>query len=80
MNSLSFSSSFIINYEPIEWNLNSVFANKFAKIQRWPRNYDKLWEIMNRYILIFYPFANICLYSVKLKNIQFFSIQIQLVR
>ncbi len=28
MNSLVFSASFIINSEPIEWNLNSVFANK----------------------------------------------------
>ncbi len=42
MNSLSFSASFIIIYKPIEWNLNSVFANKFGKIQCWPRNYDKL--------------------------------------
>ncbi len=30
-NGLSFSSSFILNTEPIEQNLNSIFANKYDK-------------------------------------------------
>jgi len=47
MNSSSFRSSFIINNEQIEPNLNSVFENKYGKIQCWPRNYNKFWEIKN---------------------------------
>jgi len=31
------------------------------------------------YFILFHPFADICLHLVKFKNIQFFSIQIQLV-
>ncbi len=32
MNSLSISSSFFLNSEPIEQNLNGIFANKSTKI------------------------------------------------
>jgi len=32
MNSLSFRSSFIINTDPIEENLNGIFVNKYHKI------------------------------------------------
>ncbi len=32
MNSLSFSSLIFVNSEPIEQNLNSIFANKYNKI------------------------------------------------
>jgi hypothetical protein len=37
MNSLSFSSIFIINTEPIEQIINGIFANKYGKIMI---NYD----------------------------------------
>ncbi len=47
MSSLSFSSSIFVNSEPIEQNLNSIFANKYGKIQCWLRNYEKLQEITN---------------------------------
>jgi hypothetical protein len=32
-NSLSFSHSFFVNSEPIAKNLNSIFVNKYSKIQ-----------------------------------------------
>ncbi len=32
MNSLSFSEPNLVNPEPIEWPLNSVFTNKYGKI------------------------------------------------
>ncbi len=41
--------------------------------------YDVDWEIVNSSISIFHPFANICLYLVKLKTIQFIGIRICLV-
>jgi hypothetical protein len=31
-NSLSFSKPNLVNLEPIEWPLNSVFTNKYGKI------------------------------------------------
>jgi hypothetical protein len=40
---------------------------------------EKLQEIVNNSILVFKPIANICLYLVKIENIQFFGIRIQLV-
>ena len=52
MNSSWFRLSFIINNEQIEPNLNSVFVIKYDKIQCWPRNYDKFWEIVNSLISI----------------------------
>ncbi len=45
----------------------------------WPLT-EILWEIMNSLSLVFHPFANIYLYSVKFQNIWFFSIWIQLVQ
>ncbi len=33
MNSLSFSQTNFVNPEPIEFDLNNVFANKYSKIQ-----------------------------------------------
>jgi hypothetical protein len=38
--SLSFSSSFIVNFEPIEQNINGIFTNKYGK-------HDVDCEIMN---------------------------------
>ena len=62
--SLWFRSSFIINNEPIEPNLNGVFGNKYGKIWGWLRNYDNLWEFTNSSISVFYQ-ANICLHLVQ---------------
>jgi hypothetical protein len=31
MNNSSFSSPFIVNFEPIEQNFNSIFVNKYSK-------------------------------------------------
>ncbi len=48
-NSLSFSTPNFANSEPIEQKLNSIFANKYGKIQRWLRYYDyyvKLWIVL----------------------------------
>ncbi len=42
MNRLSLSSSFIINTEPIKQNFNSIFANKYIKIQCRMENNKKL--------------------------------------
>ena len=42
MNSLSFSKQNLVNSEPIEWPLNSVFTNKYGK-------YDVDREITNIY-------------------------------
>ncbi len=47
MNILSFSLPDLVNSEPIEQNWNGIFANKYGKIQCWPRNYDNLCEITN---------------------------------
>jgi hypothetical protein len=80
MNNLSFSSLNFVNSEPIEQILNSIFANKYGKRWCWLRNYNKLYEIINISISVFHPFANICLYLVKFKSIQFIGIYIWLVR
>jgi hypothetical protein len=45
MKSLSFSSANFVKSDPIEQNLNSIFMNKYGKIQCWPRKYNKFWEI-----------------------------------
>ncbi len=37
MNSLSFKKPNLVNPEPIEWQLNSVFTNKYGKIWCWLR-------------------------------------------
>ncbi len=50
MNSSWFRLLFIINNEQIEPNLNGVFANKYDKIQCWPRNFDDFQEISNSLI------------------------------
>ncbi len=46
MNSLLFSSSFCVNSEPVEQNLNSIFANKYMVKHNLDRkitiNYEKL--------------------------------------
>ncbi len=60
MNSLSFSTLNLVNPEPIEWPLNSVFTNKYDKIRCWPRNYEYLWEFTNSLI----PFFQLCYYSL----------------
>ncbi len=39
-NSLSSSSSYFVNSEPIEHNLNGIFVNKYGKIQSCLRNYE----------------------------------------
>jgi hypothetical protein len=67
MNSLSFPSQNLVNSEPIEQNVNSIFANKYSEILCWLRNYDKLLEITKSLISVFHPFANI--YSVKFESI-----------
>ncbi len=66
-----------LNSEPIEQNLNSIFANKNGKIYKILT--EKLHEITNSFILVFHPFANICLDLVKYKTNRFISIQIWLV-
>ncbi len=53
------SSSFIINNEQNEPILNGIFTNKNGKIQCWPRNYDKFWEITNNLISL----LNIFIYN-----------------
>jgi hypothetical protein len=53
MNSLSFSSSFIKNTEPIEQNLNGRFMNKHDKIQFKVGNFEKLQEIITSLISFF---------------------------
>ncbi len=35
------------NSEPVEYNLNGIFANNYGKIWCWLRNYDNLQEITN---------------------------------
>ncbi len=40
------------------------------------RNYKKLWENMHCLISVFHPFANICLYLVRLKNVWFIGARI----
>jgi hypothetical protein len=52
-NSLSFSLPNFVNSEPIELNLNSIFANKYNKVWYWLRNYNEFWEIMNSFISVF---------------------------
>jgi hypothetical protein len=59
MNSLSFSWQNLVNPEPIEWPINSVFTNKYGTIWRWPRNCKYLREFK------IYPiFSLICYYSL----------------
>ncbi len=53
MNSLSFSLQNLVNVEPIEWPLNSVFTNKYCKIRYWLRNYEYLREFTNSLMPIF---------------------------
>ncbi len=60
MNSSSFSASFIIISESIEWNLKSVFANKYCRIWGWPRNYEK-WQIVPSWFLI--RLVSVCLWE-----------------
>jgi hypothetical protein len=43
MNSWSFSKQNLVNPEPIELPLNSVFTNKYGKIRFWLRYYEYLW-------------------------------------
>jgi ABC-type sugar transport system permease subunit len=57
MNSLSYSEPNLVNPEPIEWPLNSVFTNKYGKIRCWPRNYKYLWEFTNSFIPVFHWYA-----------------------
>ncbi len=64
MNSLSFSKPNLLNLEPIEWPLSSVFTNKYCKIWCWPRNYIYLREFTNSSIPVFHRNAPIHLYSV----------------
>ncbi len=54
----------MVNTELIEPNLNSVFVNKYGKIQCWLRNNDNLQEFSNSSISDFHQIANISLYSV----------------
>ncbi len=49
MNSSWFGLSFIINNEQIEPNLNGVFANKYNKIQCWPRNIENFWILWSHF-------------------------------
>ena len=50
MNSISFRSSFIVITEPIEQNLNGIFAKKYNKILCRMKNNEKLQEIINSLI------------------------------
>jgi len=65
--------------QPIEWHLNNIFANKYAK-------YDADWEIMNTYknlqIVLYQFFTDklIFIYHQSNSNIYWFmGIQIQIV-
>jgi hypothetical protein len=69
MISLSIKTSFIVNTEPIEKNLNSIFTNKYGKVWCRMGNNEKFRKIMNSWILVFHSFTNICLSSVKFVNI-----------
>ena len=66
--SLSFSEQNLVNLEPIEWPLNSVFTNKYGKIWCRPRNYEYLWEFTNSLISVFHWYPNIHLYLVVQKS------------
>ncbi len=48
MNSLLFSSLFIVNTEPIEQNLNGIFVNKHGIIQYRMENNEKLQIVSSR--------------------------------
>ncbi len=67
MNSLSFSAPNFVNSEPIEQNLNGLFANKYGKIQSWLRNYNKLWEIKSQF------FTNLLIYNYVLSKLKIFG-------
>jgi hypothetical protein len=64
MNSSSFRSSFIINNEQIEPNLNSIFAIKYGKIQCSLRNYNKFQKIENSLISL----LRIFIYNVSIRK------------
>ncbi len=54
MNRLSFLLPNLVNHDPIEWPLNSVFTNKYGKIWCWPSNYKYLREFTNSSISDFH--------------------------
>jgi hypothetical protein len=65
MNSLSFSSPFFVNYEPIKQNLNRIFANKYGKILSLLRNYelfDLSFSPFCKYLFIFSQIQNYSVY------------------
>ncbi len=57
MNSLSFSKQNLVNPEPIEWPLNSVFTNKYGKILCCLRNYEYWWEFTNSLMPFFHQYS-----------------------
>ncbi len=71
MNSLSFSLPDLVNPEPFEWPLNSVFTNRYGKIQCWPRNYEYFQEFTNSLIPVF-PSMILFIYVQSTLNIYWF--------
>ncbi len=63
MNNVSFSQSSIINIEPIEQNINGIYANKKVKCGGEldiTRSYEKSWKVWSE----FFAFLQIFVYDL----------------
>ncbi len=69
-----FSLSFTIKNEQIEPNLNSVFANKYDKIQCWPRNFEYFREFLNSSISLLRIFIS----NLSIQKLSTFGIRFRL--